>query len=72
MKRERIVSQGDERKERGEARVDFYFVTLLHGIRIHTRDTYSCYRHYVLHCEIYRSIKVEHLDDKSAAIRAGT
>lgn len=76
VERERKVSRGMVgRKERGEARqkcVDFYFVTSLRAIRTHTRDTYSCCRHCAFHREIYRSIKVEHLDDKSAAIRAGT
>lgn len=45
--------------------------TVTYDTYIHIRDTYSCCRHYALHREIYRSIKVEHFDNKSAAIRGG-
>lgn len=68
---EESESGGWEEGARREC-VDFYFVTPLRTIRTHSRDTYSSCRHYAFHREIYRSIKVEHFDDKSAAIRAGT
>jgi len=69
--RERKVSQGVGRKKRGEARVCRFLLRYIVTCNTHTRDTYSCCRRYVLHRKIYRSIKVEHFDDKSAAIRAG-
>lgn len=61
--------EGRGEEGRGESILSI-FLTSLHCYALHTRDMHSHCKHHPRYREIYRSIKVEQLDDKSAATRA--